>query len=323
MTLNPFIIDCDTGRDDALAIWLALGMKLPLTGVVASYGNVELSRTAENTARVLALAGREDIPLLAGSAGPLRPHGNIARVIHPRHKSSGNGLCDVELPPAKRPPAAPLSPERLAQEIAAIAEEHGRLDYIITGPATNFAALCGVMGPDIHRIVARVTMMGGKLELWDRLPGADFNLACDPCAVRTILESGFAARFVPMDATWPVSLTLEEIGRLEAPSAVAARAKEIMTAYCLNFAPEPVFRFHDPCAVLAAASPGGFSPSRVSIACDDERPDFGRLAHAADGFPAQIFSISGEARESLLAAMLGGLGLKRAEAARASTGDLS
>ncbi len=70
MPLKPFILDCDTGRDDALTIWCAIALGLPFAGAVASYGNVVMTSVLDNTARVLSLAGCDNIPLFAGASRP-------------------------------------------------------------------------------------------------------------------------------------------------------------------------------------------------------------------------------------------------------------
>ena len=67
----PLILDVDTGIDDAFALLYALGRpEVRLIGVAAVAGNVSLAKAERNTRAVLALAGRDDIPGLAGGARP-------------------------------------------------------------------------------------------------------------------------------------------------------------------------------------------------------------------------------------------------------------
>lgn len=316
MPLRPFIIDCDTGRDDALAIWVALAKKLPLAAVVASYGNSVLSNVVDNTARVLALAGREDIPLLGGAVTPLRLHAGYNKIVRPRQDTSGNGLCNLELPRSLRPLPAPSTPEDLAAHLVDLAAQHGPLDYIILGPATNFAALCYVLGKRIRNLVARVTMMGGKFgPLWTSMPAADFNLASDPCAVRILLEHGPPLRFVTMNTTWPVALPLEVIEKLNASSEVGAVTKQLMMAYCRHFAPEPVFRFHDPCVVLAAEDTTGFTDTKLDIVCTEDSPEVGRLIEQENGFPSQIYRSPTQGPQEFLHTLLLNLSLSPVKSA--------
>lgn len=316
MNKAPVIIDCDTGRDDALSIWLALALGLDLRAVVASYGNTTLDNVCENSARVLALAGREDIALWRGQSQPSRPHRGIAEVLLPKQNSAGNGLCNLELPRATSQ-AQRLMPVEQAEALLSLSQDAGPVDYVILGPATNFSALCAALGSRAGAVIARVTMMGGKFNpLWDEMPGADFNCACDPWAVQEVLQQGqhhgFPVRFVPMNVTWPIVLEMAELTSLTAETAIARTAKELMIAHARHFAPEPVFRFHDPCVILSLLHDSHFRAASLRVACEDSDLDFARLLKDDSGFPAQIFEASADFRAVLLDDILGELGLGRA-----------
>lgn len=315
MSLNPFIIDCDTGRDDALAIWSALSLKLHLSGVVASYGNTAVTNVTDNTARVLALGGGAHIPLFAGALQPSQTHVGFENVVVPRQKVSGNGLCNIELPRSPQPLPAPQSADALAGFITSLSKQNGKLDYIILGPATNFASVCDVLGPDIHKHINRVMMMGGKFDaLWDQIPGADFNLICDPFAVRKIFEAGFAIQFVPMNVTWPIAMSLEDVENLQTTTALSKTAKDVMIAHLRDFAPEPVFRFHDPSVIHAWVEGKGFEPVTLTISCDEASPDFGRLITQGT-YDAAVYRADESVRRKFLNDILASLGLSLQRAA--------
>lgn len=311
-TFGSLIIDCDTGRDDALAIWQALALGLPLAGIVASYGNTSLDHVAHNCAGVLALAGREDIPLFVGMAEPPRLHTAYHTIVKPRQAASGNGLCNLHLPTGDIGIPAPATPAELAGQLVQLAERQGKLDYIITGPATNFAALCDA-SPAFRDAIGSVTMMGGKFSpLWDEIPGADFNLACDPYALRTIFEHGIAVRFVPVSFTWPIALPLAAVESLRGKSAVAQTSRELMIRHCRHFAPEPIFRFHDPAVINAALAPDGFADMTLDIICEENSPDFARLIETPDGYACQCYRPDTERGDRFLDDILQALGLERA-----------
>src|SRR6478609_3911431 len=82
----PFILDCDPGHDDALAMILGIARpELDLLAVTTVAGNSDLASTTANALRVLTLAGRTDIPVAAGAAGPLLRPLHIALLLrtHP------------------------------------------------------------------------------------------------------------------------------------------------------------------------------------------------------------------------------------------------
>ena len=290
MPLRPFIIDCDTGRDDAITLWLAALAELPLVGVVASYGNTSLEGVADNTARVLSLVGRDDIPLLVGLEKPQRDHKLYHSVVVPRQESSGNGLCNLEFPPSTRAAVPPSSPQDMALALQKLAHIHGALDYFIIGPASNFAATALALGEALKDTIARVTMLGGKLDsLWTEMPGADFNIASDPFAGDTVMRLGLPMRFVPLNATWPINMALPAIEALSPTTSLAKWAQDLMIAHCRHFAPEPIFRFHDPSVMLAAKMPEHFVERRLALVRDEASAEFGRLIERPEGVVCQVY----------------------------------
>lgn len=310
--MTAFIIDCDAGRDDALAIWLALNGGLNLVGVVSSYGNTSQRNVNENCLRILSFAGRPDIPVFSGLEAPQDHHKGMDDVVLPRQAVSGNGLCNLTLPPA---PSAShdITPHTWAEHLRELAAQHGKLHYIITGPASNFAAVLAVLGDAAHDLIAHVTMWAGKLDgLWATNPGAEFNTICDPFAVQAILDSGLPTTFVPMDTTWHIKLDLADIETLRAQDAIGQFAKDLMIAHCLHFAPEPIFRFHDPCAILAVAKDAPLKADTWRVNTNVQDAEFGRTCSVKDGAPVTLYMPEISERESVLDSILNGLRLKRA-----------
>lgn len=286
--LAPFILDCDTGRDDALAIWYALLDAMPLCGVVASYGNTPLDNVVENCRRVLGAFPEHEIPVFKGADAPTQPHRYYNEIVAPRQAASGNGLCNIDLPyDAGRTPYH--AHDTLDDNIAAIVgfikaqyERHRtKLTYVITGPATNFAHIYAAMGDHLSDYIGRVVMMGGKFDdLWDKLPFADFNIGADPYAVSAALSSGVRVDFVAMNMTWPIVMSVDEILALRAQNDLAFHAQDIMVAHCRDFSPEPVFRFHDPAVIVALKYPALFDACRLDVDLDMNGDVFGRVLKA-------------------------------------------
>src|SRR5690554_1866658 len=71
VTMNRIILDVDTGLDDAVALFLAAGLReITIEAVIATAGNVGLDKTLENTLNIMETTGLT-CPVYAGSAKPL------------------------------------------------------------------------------------------------------------------------------------------------------------------------------------------------------------------------------------------------------------
>ena len=296
--VTPFILDCDTGRDDALAIWYALLNDLPLKAVVASYGNTPRANVVANCRNVLAAFADKNIPVFEGAAAALRAHSYTDKIVTPRQEASGNGLCNIQLPYDGQTVDFAVEDDFAAlwAFIQAATEQHGsKIDYIITGPATNFARLIEIYGADaVKAHIGKVVMMGGKFDaLWARLPFADFNIGADPFAVKAIMEAGMQINFVPMNSTWPIAVALDVIEGFAPKTALAQQVQDIMIAHCRAFSPEPIFRFHDPAVMLVVEDDCAFTVRHLDIITDDRADDFGRLvAQDNAGYLCGVFQIS-------------------------------
>ena len=72
MSQRKFIIDCDTGVDDAYAIMLALSRKdVDVVAITCVNGNTALDQVAVNVMKVLEVCQRSDVPVYKGAPKPL------------------------------------------------------------------------------------------------------------------------------------------------------------------------------------------------------------------------------------------------------------
>ena len=99
---HKIIFDTDPGIDDAMAVLLALASpELELLGITTVFGNSSVEQTTRNAQHVLEVAGRTDVPVVAGAGQPLtRPRGRKTSV------HGDDGLGNIGLPPASREPVA-------------------------------------------------------------------------------------------------------------------------------------------------------------------------------------------------------------------------
>ena len=109
------IFDCDPGKDDAFAIFLALAcpQALSVVAITAVEGNVPVAFTTSNARRIVEAAGRPEIPVYRGCARPmLRP------LLRKEQVQGAGGLDDSGLPPQ----AAPEQPEHAISALIALLE---------------------------------------------------------------------------------------------------------------------------------------------------------------------------------------------------------
>jgi purine nucleosidase len=205
---RKIIIDTDPGRDDAVAILLALASpEFDIEALVAVAGNVPLALTQVNARRLVELAGRPEVPVYAGSVRPmLRP------LVTAEHVHGRTGLDGITLPA----PRVRLQPQHgvdfLIERLRGAPP--GAITLCALGPLTN-VAMALVKAPDIAPRIAEIVMMGGAyFEGGNITPTAEFNVFVDPHAADVVLRSGIPVTMIPLDLTHGVVTTPERMARL-------------------------------------------------------------------------------------------------------------
>ena len=177
----PFILDVDTGIDDALALLYACASpEIELVAVTCIGGNVDARQVAENTRAVLALIGRTDVPVVLGRERPL-----VKRLETSTETHGPRGLGFAELPPASRP----LEPDDAADRIVAVAHQRpGEVVLVTLGPLTNLA-LALEREPLLPRLLGGYVLMGGAFRgSGNTTPTSEWNIHVDPHAAKQVFE---------------------------------------------------------------------------------------------------------------------------------------
>jgi pyrimidine-specific ribonucleoside hydrolase len=184
---TPIVIDCDPGHDDAIAILLALASpEVELRGISTVAGNQTLDKTTRNALKVLELADRTDVPVVAGADAPLRRPLRTAANVH-----GESGLDGPDLP---EPTTKTLDGDVV--DVLADWLEPGVV-LVPTGPLTNVARLL-----DKHpQATERIVWMGGAIAEGNVTPAAEFNAYVDPEAARAVFESGIDVTMIGLDIT--------------------------------------------------------------------------------------------------------------------------
>ena len=258
MPATPLIMDVDTGVDDALALLLALASpEVELVGVSTVAGNVPLHRTTDNTLRLLQWAGRDDVPVYAGSERPLVRDAVAADDVH-----GATGLGAAHLPEARTSPAG----DGVEFLLSTLQTRPGEVTLVATGPLTNLAR-AEARVPGVLRQARQVVLMGGAVRVPGNItPTAEFNFYADPHAARQVLASGAELILVGLDVTDQVWLKQVDLQACTGAYAAFCRA-----------ACEPVIAFesahygfagmhvHDPVALGAALWPQLFRTQQLWV----------------------------------------------------------
>ena len=254
--MRRIIIDTDPGKDDAVAILLALASpELAVVSLVPVAGNVPIAHTERNARALLALAGRPDIPVYPGCAGPL-----LRAPIHAKHVHGDTGLGRLVLP---EPSAAAQHEHGVDHLISTLrAEPAGTITLCLLGPATNLAVAL-IKAPDIAGRIAEVVWMAGARSAGGNVtPTAEFNAFADPEAGKVVLASGIPLTLAPLDLTHQVRLTAPRMAQLRRIDSPAAQA----IATLFDGMADPAM--HDPCVIARLLRPELFAGPHIHVAME-------------------------------------------------------
>lgn len=266
MSPIPVIHDCDPGHDDAIALLLALGSpRIDLLGVTTTFGNADVEKTTDNALRVLALAGRDDVPVAAGADRPIEATVHLGDFIH-----GASGLDGTDLPTPLSAPSALCAQDFLTRTLLAAAEP---VTIVATGPITNIGLLLRDR-PEVRPRIAEVVFMGGSTGRGNTTPAAEFNAYADPEALHLVLTSGVPVRMVGLNLSHQALATPQVVERMRAMDHPVGRACADLMGFfggtyrsVFDFEAPPV---HDPCTIAALIEPSLVTWRRSFVAVETE-----------------------------------------------------
>lgn len=265
--MRKIIIDTDPGQDDAIAILTALASPedLDVLAITTVGGNVPLELTTRNALMMVELAGRTDVPVIAGHAGPKGRKLVTAEYVHGQ-----TGIDGAERPE----PVISARPGFAPDAIVEILEAHERVTICPLGPLTNIADVLERRSDLSARIEQIVLMGGGHFEGGNVTPMAEFNIYVDPAAAATVFASGVDIVMMPLDVTHKARTS---------PARIAAFAEQgtpatTSTAGMLSFAERfDIDRYgleggplHDPCVIAYLLEPEIFTGRLCNVEIETE-----------------------------------------------------
>lgn len=211
--MPAYLLDVDTGIDDALAVaYLAALPDTELVAVTATPGNVDADQVARNTLALLELCGRYGVEVAIGARKPL----SIPLLTTPEtHGPQGIGHAVLPEPEGR------VSPRHAVDLWIEHAKARpGELTALITAPLTNFA-LALRQEPDLPELLAGVVIMGGCFYYQgNTTPTAEWNTHVDPHAAKEVYAAyrGRATEKLPvvcsLDTTERIEMRPEHVRQL-------------------------------------------------------------------------------------------------------------
>jgi inosine-uridine nucleoside N-ribohydrolase len=280
---RPIILDTDPGIgtpgsdvDDGLAI--ALGLLHPdcdLLGLTIVAGNVVQEDGVSNALRLLEIAGRSEVPVVAGALRPLlRDPAPIRERLDSRRGQAVERFWN--LGPFDAPRSQPAR-GRAAEFIADIVRARpGEVTIVAIGPCTNVAAAL-LLDPAVAKSVAEIVVMGGAIRAPGLVtPAVEFNIGYDPEAAAIVLDSGAPVTLVPLDVTTRTFMTSSDLERIGSGGTPLQDFLVKTSGPWLRFAMEvrnlPGFWLHDPLALAYALDPAilRLTPMHVAVVLQGE-----------------------------------------------------
>ncbi|SER75837.1 Inosine-uridine nucleoside N-ribohydrolase [Propionibacterium cyclohexanicum] len=229
------IADVDTGIDDALAlVQLASRPDVELVGVSASTGNTTARAAARNSAGVLAVCGRAEVPVYTGAGAPLVVP---ATTTPETHGSAGLGYARL---PGD---LTSLRSGDFLEELwlPELRSHPGATTLLVTGPLTDLA-LALRAEPELPRLAAQVVIMGGSFNHpGNTTPTAEWNSWCDPHAAAEVYRAyeGMPTQRLPLvcslGVTEQIELKPDDLDRLA--TAAGALAPQLSPELARNRPP--------------------------------------------------------------------------------------
>lgn len=262
--MTRLLIDTDPGIDDTYALVLACASPdVELVGVTTAYGNVGITHTTRNALRVLALCGRDDVPVAAGAGRPLvYPQPHRASTVHGEDGLSGL----AETLPER---ATGVTGVDAVTQLARLIEESPEPVTIVPiAPLTNIALLLAAH-PSVRSKIERLVIMGGGINGGNVTSAAEFNVWSDPEAARRVLvEESVPTTLVPTDLTVRCAVDSTWLDRLAASGPRGATLVALSASYRAHYQRSLGFDgivIHDAVAVAEAVRPGLLRTTRMPV----------------------------------------------------------
>jgi purine nucleosidase len=220
--LKKFIIDADTGSDDAVAILLALqDPSVEVLGISVVSGNVPLKQGIKNTISTADIANKK-VKIYAGAKKPLKRGfkeihelENFLKHVKSLDSSSASGQCvhgvdgmgDIGVIPSTED----YEEKDAIDFIVDTVNNHpNEITLVTLGPLSNIA-LAIQKDTSISDKILHCYVMGGTSDGTGNVSAAaEYNIWVDPEAAKICFESGMNITMVGWDNSYKYAMLKEE-----------------------------------------------------------------------------------------------------------------
>jgi pyrimidine-specific ribonucleoside hydrolase len=274
------IVDTDAGADDLMAIAFLLSRPdIHVEAITIVNGMAHVQAGGRNVLRLLALAGRNDIPVFLGRENPL--FGN--QEFPAEWRRASDDLPGITLPEPARSPESRDAPEYLLKRLLDAAHP---VQVLALGPLTNLAEVFSHT-PRAARTGRQLVTLGGAMGVSGNLgdggffktdnTSAEWNMFIDPAAAKIVFASGAPIRLIPLDATQrvPVDMALFEQFTSRANTPLASFVAQVLATNRDRIRRGYFFAL-DPLAAAALANPAVVTFRPMAIEMSGKPEELGR-----------------------------------------------
>ena len=274
------IVDTDAGADDLMAIAFLLSRPdIHVEAITIVNGMAHVPAGGRNVLRLLALAGRNDIPVFLGSENPL----SGSQEFPAEWRRASDELPGITLPEPKRSVDSRSAADYLLKRLLDAAHP---VQVLALGPLTNLAEVFSHT-PRAARTGRQLVILGGAVRVSGNLGdggffqtnnvSAEWNMFIDPAAAKIVFTSGAPIRLVPLDATQrvPIDMALFEQFKSRANTPLASFVAQVLATDREQIRQGYYFAW-DPLAAAALANPAVVTFRPLAIEISDKPEELGR-----------------------------------------------
>lgn len=288
--MQPIIIDCNPGLDDALALLFAFGQteKFRVQGIVTVAGIQTIEKTTNNACFITQYAPY-NIPIIKGSHKPL-----ISLI---QTNNALNGLSALIDQSETKPQPEKISMLNFYENELEKASEP--IGIFATGPLTNIAIVISQLPHLLHKI--KFIAINGGSSLQENTSINNINM--DPHSAKIVFESNLEIFLAPLELTVNNKVFKKEIQIFPENTKATKLCKNILKAYLehsRNTTKDYVI-LHDTMTLMMVAYPEYFSQKNAKVKVQIEGETKGMIQVQYDHPSSNVHVATKIDKENLLA----------------------